>query len=108
MAYATVDDLATALHISVTPANTAALQRALDASAEEINHDLDRIDPLPDPAPAAITQANIALAVEAYKMPDSAFGVLGFNDTGAVRAAKDSLPRYWPLLDPYKQQWGFA
>jgi hypothetical protein len=110
VAYATVDDLAGALHVRVTPENQTSLQRALDAAAAEVDHDLDRPleSPLPDPAPPAIVQANIALAVEAYKLPDSAFGVLGFDDTGAVRAAKDSLPRYWGLLTPFKQGWGVA
>jgi len=110
VAYATVDDLANALHVRVTPENQTSLQRALDAAALEVDHDLDRLpsDPLPDPAPPAIAQANIALAVEAFKLPDSAFGVLGFDDSGAVRAAKDSLPRYWSLLTPYKQRWGVA
>lgn len=110
MAYATVDDLAGALHLRVTAENQVALQRALEAAAVEIDQDLDRPPelPLPDPAPDAIVHANIALGVEAYKMPDAAFGILGFDDSGAVRAAKDSLPRYWSLLTPYKIGWGVA
>ena len=110
MAYATVDDLADALHLRVTPENQTALQRALDAAAVEVDQDLDRPPelPLPDPPPPAIVHANIALAVEAFKMPDAAFGILGFDDTGAVRAAKDTVPRYWSLLTPYKIGWGIA
>ena len=110
MAYATVDDLAGALHLRVTPENQQSLQRAIDAAAVEIDQDLDRpLDqPLPDPAPPAIVHANIALGVEAFKMPDAAFGILGFDDTGAVRAAKDTIPRYWALLTPYKIGWGVA
>jgi len=110
VAYATVDDLARALHTRVTAENQVDLQRAVDAATVEVDADLDRRadDPLPDPTPAAIAQATVALAVEAFKMPDAAFGILGFDDTGAVRAAKDSLPRYWSLLTPYKQRWGIA
>lgn len=109
MAYCTVDELAAALHVAVTPANTEALQRAVDAAAAEIDHDLDRAgDPLPDPPPAAIVAANVALGVETFKLADSAFGVLGFDDMGVVRATKDSLPRYWQLLTPYKVGWGLA
>jgi hypothetical protein len=107
-AYATVDDLAAALHLSVTTKNEAALQRALNAAATEIDHDVDRVDVFVEPYPDAIVQANIALAVEAYKLPDSAFGVLGFDDSGAIRTAKDTVPRYWQLLTPYKQRWGIA
>lgn len=110
MAYATVDDLANALHVRVTPENQTSLQRALEAAATEIDQDLDRpLElPLPTPAPDAIVQANIALAVEAYKLPDSAYGILGFDDTGAIRAAKDTIPRYWGLLTPFKVNWGLA
>jgi hypothetical protein len=42
MAYATVDELAAALRITVTPTNTAALQRCLDAAALEIDTAIDR------------------------------------------------------------------
>lgn len=110
MAYATVDDLANALHVRVTPENQVALQRALDAAAREIDQDLDRPveSPLPAPVPPEIEHANIALAVEAFKMPDAAFGILGFDDTGAIRAAKDTVPRYWSLLTPHKIRWGIA
>ena len=41
MAYATTDELATALRIRETPANTPILQACLDASAAEINHEID-------------------------------------------------------------------
>lgn len=41
MAYATVDELAAALRISVTAGNTAALQSCLDAAALEINSAVD-------------------------------------------------------------------
>ena len=51
MAYATPDQLAVALDIRVTPANTDLLEACLEAAAAEIDHTLDRIDPLPDPAP---------------------------------------------------------
>lgn len=42
MAYATVDELAAALRIAVTPANTAALQSCLDAAALQIDTAIDR------------------------------------------------------------------
>lgn len=110
MAYCTVEDLATALHQRVTTENTDRLTRAIEAAAREIDHDLDRpIDwPLEDPAPPEIVEANVALAVEVFKLADSAFGILGFDDAGAIRASKDTIPRYWPLLTPHKLGWGIA
>ena len=51
MAYATVDELARALRVTVTPDNTAGLTACLDAAAAEIDHDTDRLDTDPiDPA----------------------------------------------------------
>src|SRR5262245_33473079 len=41
MAYATVDDLAAALRVTVTVQNTPTLQSCLDAAAAEINHTID-------------------------------------------------------------------
>lgn len=107
MSYCSVEDVAKALQIR-PDSDPAGLQRAVDAAADMIDADLDRDDPLPDPAPASITQANIALAVETYKLPGTPFGVAGYDQTGAVRIARDLVPRYWALLTPYKQGWSIA
>jgi len=45
VAYATVDELAAALRVRVTPENTATLQACLDAAAVEIDHDIDAAPP---------------------------------------------------------------
>ena len=71
-----------------TPEVEAQLQSCLDAAAEEIDHDLDRRDPLPVPAPAAVIQVNIDRAVEWYKAADAAYGIIGFDQTGVVRIPK--------------------
>jgi hypothetical protein len=42
VAYATIDELAAALRVTVTAGNTPKLQSCLDAAAAEINHDIDR------------------------------------------------------------------
>lgn len=106
--YATVAQLAAAIRIRVTDDNRAALQRCLDAAAEEIDADLDRLDPLPVPTPAAITATNIARAVEWWKAADAAYGIIGFEDTGAIRAPRDGFARHAATLTPWKQQWGVA
>jgi len=108
VAYATVDELAEALHIRVTPEKTDALQRALDAAAEEIDHDLDRTDPLPTPVPAAIVQTNIDRGVEWWKAADAAYGIIGVEDTGAIRAPLDGFARHAQSLTPFKQRWGIG
>ena len=108
MAYATTEQLALALHIKATPEKEPDLQRALDAAAEEIDQDLDRVEPLPDPPPAAVVATNIDRAVEWYKAADAAYGIVGVEDTGAIRAPKDGFARHAQNLTPFKQRWGIA
>lgn len=110
MAYATVDELAAALHVKVTAEREPDLQRALDAAAVEIDQDLDRdaTDPLPDPAPAPIVATNIDRAVEWYKAADAAYGIVGVEDTGAIRAPKDGFARHAQNITAYKHRFGIA
>jgi hypothetical protein len=231
VAYATVDELAAALRVSVTAGNTAKLQSCLDAAAAEINHDIDLaleegtvhppapylfststlatdpgpgrvrynkantpptsmlyIDPLDangvdhtaglqeattsdviefadavnfdiwerfqltDPAisntgwftlpvgflsastekldrtegndlavltlrPARLLpplelalakEVNILRGVEWYKSNQAAFGVIGFDETGALQAPRDGFARHAYTLSPLKKQWGIA
>lgn len=110
MAYATVDQLAAALRIRVTPENTAALQAKLDAAAVNCDQFMDRpVDqPLPDPAPAGVVEANTLIAVDLWKAADAAFGVLGFDQIGTVQVSPGTTARVETLLVPYKIQWGVA
>lgn len=111
MAYATVEQLAAALHVRVTPANTDSLQSKVDAAAVAIDAYLDRDvdDPLPDPPPPNIVEANINAGVDLAKAADAAFGVVGYADTGALRvSAADAVSRQGALLMPHKTRFGIA
>ena len=116
MAYATVDELAAALRLSVTAANTDALQRCLDAAAREIDDVIDRVPAVaPDPPwqpvgddLALAKSENILRGVEWWKANDAAWGVLGFADTGALRLPRSTFARHAATLLPLKQQWGVA
>jgi len=109
MAYATVEELAAALRIRVTPDNTEVLQVCLDAAAQEIDHDVDRVedDPIPQGDPLA-NRVNVLRAVEWFKAQDAAFGVIGFDQTGALSAPRDGFNRHAYTLTPLKEQWGIA
>ena len=109
MAYATVDELAAALNVSVTPTNTEGLQACLDAAAEEIDHHVARIegDPIPADDPLA-NRVNLLRGVEWWKSNAAAFGVIGFDQTGALQAPRDGFARHGRTLIPLKQQWGIA
>lgn len=109
MAYATVDELAAALRVRVTDANRASLQQKLDAAAVEIDQFLDREDPLPDPAPPNVIEANINAGVDLVKAADAAFGIVGLSDIGALRVSTaDAVARQAGLLMPHKQRFGVA
>lgn len=106
-AYATTDELAAALNVKLTTANEPQLQACLDAAAQEIDADVDRIDPIPDGDPLA-NRVNLVRAVEWWKSNAAAFGVIGFDQTGALQAPRDGFNRHVYALTPLKQQWGIA
>jgi hypothetical protein len=107
VAYATIDELAAALRIQVTSANTASLQACLDAAAIEIDDALDRVDVL-DPANPLANRVNILRGVEWFKANDAAFGVLGVSDTGTLQAPRNTMRRHAIALLPLKQQYGIG
>ena len=107
MAYATIDELAVALRITVTAANQASLTACLEAAALEIDDALDRTDPLPDDDPLA-NRVNILRGVEWFKANDAAFGVIGVSDTGTLQAPRNTFRRHSIALLPHKQLFGVA
>lgn len=108
MAYATPEQLAEALRVRVTTTNAQLLDDCLDAAAAEIDADLDRLDPLPDPVPTVISRTNVNRAVEWFKAADAAYGIVGFEQVGLLHAPKDGFARHAVNITRYKQQWGVA
>jgi len=112
-AYATIDELAAALRIRVTETNTDGLQACLDAASVEIDHEVDwktqPAQPIADPdVDALLNRVNIARGVEWFKANDAAFGVVGFDESGALQTPPDAFARHAQALTPLKQQWGIA
>src|SRR5580765_6730260 len=105
MAYATVDELASALRVRVSAENTPSLQACLDAAASEIDHTINAVTPI-DPGAALANRVNIVRGVEWWKANDAAFGVIGYDDTGALQAPRNGFRRHAASLIPLKQQWG--
>jgi hypothetical protein len=110
MAYATVDELAGALRVRVTPENTAQLQACLDAAAIEIDHTVAAVpgDVSPAEDSALANRVNVLRGVEWWKANDAAFGVIGFDDTGALQVPRNTFRRHAAELIPLKQRWGVA
>jgi hypothetical protein len=109
VAYATVDELAAALRVQVTTKNSDLLQKCVDAASAEIDHESNRYEDSPiaedDPIAHGVC---IARGVEWFKANDAAFGALGFDGTGVLRAPDDPFARHAATLIPLKQQFGIA
>ena len=106
MAYATADQLAEALRIKATTTNQKLLEDCLAAAAEEIDHELDRDEPLGDPPPASVSRTNVNRAVEWYKAADAAYGMVGFDQVGVMQAPKDGFARHASAIIDAKQRFG--
>jgi len=109
VSYATKEELAAALGISVNPTNTEGLQACVDAAAVEIDHYVDRDDgnPLAPDDPLA-NRVNIVRGVEWWKSNAAAFGVIGFDQVGSLQAPRDSFLRHQKELLPLKEKFGVA
>ena len=112
MAYATVDELAAALRVTLTAANTDGLQACLDAAAIEIDGAVDWATaptyPIELPPDPLLNRVNIVRGVEWFKANDAAFGVIGFADTGALQAPRNTFARHAVTLTVRKEQFGVA
>lgn len=109
MAYATVEQLAAVMRLTVTAKNQDWLQSCLDAAALEVDHYCDRSadDPLLTTDPLA-AQVNVARAVEWWKANDATFGGVGFADTGILTVPADAFARHAAALIPLVQLFGIA
>ena len=110
MTYATVEQLAAALRLAVTPKNQDWLQQSLDAAASVVDAICDRPadDPMPDPAPALAVTENVAIGLEIFKANDAAFGAVGFSDIGVLAVPADIYARHRNALIPLKIRFGVA
>jgi hypothetical protein len=108
-AYCTIDELAGELGVAVTAANTAKLTACCEAAAIEIDHAIDSPDP-PDytgpPWDQLVNRVNILRGVEWWKSSAAAFGVIGYDQTGAIRTPRNGFARSALALLPVKQQFG--
>jgi len=108
MTYASADQLAEALRVTVTGDNTPVLEACLDAASAEIAHYLDRTVVLPTPTPSLVERVCVARGVEWWKANDAAFGAIGTQNTGVLNAPTDGFDRHAKNLLPFKQQFGIA
>jgi len=115
-AYATAQQLADAMRVTLNTSNQDLFDSCLAAAADEIDHELD--GPLVYPVSDLVIRTNVNRAQEWVKANDTPFGVLGLEQTGLYtpkdgfsRHAANLLPlkgkAYDPALDPFGP-WGVA
>lgn len=105
-AYCTIEELAAAVGKQVA-GNEARLTACVEAAAQEIDDAVDRVEPIPAGDPLA-NRVNLLRGVEWWKSNDAPFGMLGFDEIGALRLPKSTFARHAVTLTPLKQQWGVA
>ena len=112
MAYATPDDLALDLSIRVTPQNEAKMQKCIDTSTAEMDHEIGADPTAPpvwsDEQLALLNRVCTTRAAEWYKANEALWGAIGFEQTGILRAPQDGFGRRAYDLIPLKQSWGIA
>jgi hypothetical protein len=112
MAYASVAELQELLRIPTpTATQSTAMQRVLDAAAQEIDWELgySTESPAPDPAPPLVIEVNLERAVEHWRQSYSPFGVIAVGpENEPIVAARDSWYRHARKLAPLKTIWGVA
>lgn len=64
--------------------------------------------PVPDDGTALANRVNVLRGVEWFKAQDAAFGVIGFDQTGALQAPRDGFARHAYTLTPLKRRWAIA
>lgn len=107
--YATAEELAAALRITVTEKNGSLLEASVAAASREIDHQIGRdpLDPLAADDPLA-HMVCLARGVEWFKANDAAFGMVGFDATGVLTAPRDGFARHAADLVPLTQTFGVA
>ena len=108
--YATLAELQRVLQKpSPTAAETTAMQRVLDAAAEEIDWDLAYTadTPAPAPTPPIVVDVNLDRAVELWKFNYSPLGTIPVGpDSIPIVSPRDSWYRHHLRLNPLRSSFG--
>jgi len=107
VAYATADELARILQLTgPSAAQTAALDRVLDAAAAEIDQYLARTAPLAEPYPPLVVSVNLDRAEDIWKSEQSPYGVVMGGDATPSYPGRNSFRRHANRLLPLKEGFG--
>ena len=108
---ATYEAVLLALRVTTTDPDAEAIAFAIQAAASLIDQYLDRTDPLPSPPPAPVQAALEQLAIELYRRKDAPFSLLNATvpeDVPVDITGLAAIQSVAPLIQPWRQRWGFA
>ena len=99
------------LRVTTQDPDAAAILASIQAAASLIDQYLDRTDPLPAPPPAPVQTALEQLSIELYRRKDAPFALLNATvpeDVAVDITGQAALQSVAPLIQPWRQRWGFA
>lgn len=99
------------LRVTTQDPDAAAILASIQAAAALIDQYLDRTDPLPAPPPQPVQVALEQLSIELYRRKDAPFALLNATvpeDVAVDITGQAALQSVAPLIQPWRQRWGFA
>jgi hypothetical protein len=108
---ATYEAVLLSLRLTVADPDAGQILFCVNSAASLIDQFLDRTTPLPSPPPAPVQSALEQLTIELYRRQDAPFNVLNATvpeDVPVDLTGQGALQSVAPILQPWKQRWGFA
>jgi hypothetical protein len=107
----TYESVLLTLRITTADPDAAQIMFCIQAAASLIDQYLDRVTPLPQPPPQPVQTALEQLAVELYRRKDAPFSILNATvpeDVPVDITGTAAIQSVAPLIQPWRQRWGFA
>lgn len=108
---ATYESVLITLRVTTADPDAGIILDSITGAAALIDQFLDRTDPLPTPTPGPVQQALEQLTIELYRRKDAPFNLLNATvpeDVPVDITGLGAIQSVAPLIQPWKQRWGFA
>jgi hypothetical protein len=108
---ATYEAVLLSLRVTTADPDAAQILACITAAAALIDQFLDRTDPLPSPTPQPVQTALEQLTIELYRRKDAPFNLLNATvpeDVPVDITGVGAIQSVAPMIQPWKQRWGFA
>jgi hypothetical protein len=108
---ATYEAVLITLRVTTADPDAGIILESITGAASLIDQFLDRTDPLTSPPPGPVQQALEQLTIELYRRKDAPFNLLNATvpeDVPVDISSLGAIQSVAPLIQPWKQRWGFA